>query len=347
MPPLMALHLLTATRHLAGAMAFPRVPHLGQRPCPNEAASMGGEYTIFFWLSRTVTKRICIPWPDPYNRTRAVITGQFGSVGWAEAHPGVGTRAVEESCIMAARFVTIMTAGLILGLVVPSWGEPRIVISAPEYNVGKVYYGDKASAAFELVNTGDALLIIDRVRVSCGCTKATADPKEVPPGSKGLVSVSYDSHGQPTGAQTKIISVYSNDSRKPVVELRLSLDVVRELEVIPSSLARKIKSFQKEIALPVKIKNNSDREVTITGAKAFGADAHVEVSPPNLRIGPKSTGEVELVLTLKNPREFRMHMGRIVIQTDHPREHDVRLTYLVEIETAEVPMKERLVLDRP
>ncbi|MEW6350064.1 MAG: DUF1573 domain-containing protein [Thermodesulfobacteriota bacterium] len=241
---------------------------------------------------------------------------------------------------MAARFVAIVTAVLLFPATVAA-GEPRLDMQSTKYDMGKVYYGDKSATAFEFVNTGDAPLIIDRVRVSCGCTKATADPSEVPPGARGRISVSYDSHGQHTGPQTKIVSIHSNDPRTPEVELRLAVDVVRELEVTPSSLARRLKTFQEEIALAVKIANHSDAEVTITGAKAYGPAAHVDVNPPTPRIGPKSTGEVGLILRLEGKPRFRIYLGRIVLATDHHRETDVRLNYMVEIQAPESRGEER------
>ena len=153
-------------------------------------------------------------------------------------------------CLMLA--MMLLTPGIV-------WaeGKPVILFKTTEVGAGQVYYGDKASFEFEFTNAGDAPLVVERVRTSCGCTKAESDPKSVSPGGKGRIQVTYDSHGQPRGAHDKGITVYSNDPAKPKVDLKFKVDVVRELEVQPESVAKVVAKFSSEIPITFELSNHS------------------------------------------------------------------------------------------
>ncbi len=240
---------------------------------------------------------------------------------------------------MAVRFIVITTALVAVSTMGIAGGRPGIQFGNMALNVGKVYYGDKVDLQFEYTNTGDAPLVVARVRSSCGCTKAHADTKEVPPGGKGRIVLTYDTHGQSPGVHEKMVMVFSNDPDKPAVVLQVHVDVVRDLEVSPSSLAKRLKKFEPEIPMSFKLTNHSNKAVILSGVKAFGAAAKVDMRPDNVRVEPKSTGEVGLVLRLENTSGLRSFMGRIVVGTDHPRETDIRLEYLVLVDDKEAHLQ--------
>jgi hypothetical protein len=235
---------------------------------------------------------------------------------------------------MATRAFALATLMLAVTATALAGGNANIEFTVVEKHLGKVYYGDKAGVEFEFTNTGDAPLVIKRLRPSCGCTVAKEDVKEVLPTNKGRILVTYDSLAQMPGLNHKTVTVYSNDPEKPELKLSFDADVVRELEAKPASLAKKLKSFQKEIPISVDITNHSDKKITLAGAKTFGAVAKVELNPGTITLEPKSTGQVGLMLRLEENPGWRFYMGRIVIGTDHPREKDVRLEYMIQLETA-------------
>lgn len=67
--------------------------------------------------------------------------------------------------------------------------------------------------SFELKNTGNAPLIIQRVSASCGCTTPEWTQTPIEPGKTGYVKASYNPVGRP-GSFTKSITVYSNASNE-------------------------------------------------------------------------------------------------------------------------------------
>jgi hypothetical protein len=59
---------------------------------------------------------------------------------------------------------------------------PKIVISETEWDYGVVKPDDKPTHIFTIKNEGDEELIIERVRVSCGCVKVAISNKNIKPG---------------------------------------------------------------------------------------------------------------------------------------------------------------------
>jgi len=90
-------------------------------------------------------------------------------------------------------------------------GKPSVKFEVSNHNFGDIEEdaGD-ANFIFNLVNNGDAPLVISRVTVSCGCTKPEWTKEPIAAGGKGTVSVTYGAKGRP-GPFEKQISVYTND----------------------------------------------------------------------------------------------------------------------------------------
>jgi len=78
-----------------------------------------------------------------------------------------------------------------------------------QHDFGQVKEGEKVVHVFEVLNTGDADLVLLSVRPSCGCTTPKYDKKPIRPGKKGHIEVSFDSKGRP-GKQRKSITVVTN-----------------------------------------------------------------------------------------------------------------------------------------
>lgn len=68
----------------------------------------------------------------------------------------------------------------------------------------------------EFLNTGDAPVLIRRVRPSCGCTGVEYTDSLIPPGAKGTVKFNYNPEGRP-GRFEKTIKVYLDDAEYPEV----------------------------------------------------------------------------------------------------------------------------------
>lgn len=73
---------------------------------------------------------------------------------------------------------------------------------------GEIKKGSDGIRVFEFTNTGDAPLIIEDVKSSCGCTVPKKPEEPVLPGETGKIEVKYNT--KIVGPIRKTITVYSN-----------------------------------------------------------------------------------------------------------------------------------------
>ncbi|HEX9188383.1 MAG TPA: DUF1573 domain-containing protein, partial [Vicinamibacteria bacterium] len=69
---------------------------------------------------------------------------------------------------------------------------PRIRVEPESFDFGKARPGKVLRKEFTIRNFGDAPLVIEGVRTTCGCTAALSDESRVPPGGATALRVSFD-----------------------------------------------------------------------------------------------------------------------------------------------------------
>ena len=80
---------------------------------------------------------------------------------------------------------------------------------AVEHDFGQVNEGEKVTHVYEMLNTGNADLLLQNVKPSCGCTTPKYDKKPIRPGKKGSIQVVFNTKGRP-GKQRKSVTVVTN-----------------------------------------------------------------------------------------------------------------------------------------
>jgi hypothetical protein len=93
-----------------------------------------------------------------------------------------------------------------------------------EHDFGLVKEGEKVVYVYEVLNTGDAGLLLQSVTPSCGCTMPKYDKKPIRPGKKGSIEVVFDTTGRP-GMQRKTIIVVTN-TEPPNTVLSFTCEVI-------------------------------------------------------------------------------------------------------------------------
>ncbi|MCH4824105.1 DUF1573 domain-containing protein [Gramella lutea] len=73
---------------------------------------------------------------------------------------------------------------------------------------GEIKKGSDGVRVFEFTNTGDAPLVIEDVKSSCGCTVPKKPEEPILPGKTGQIEVKYDT--KRVGPIRKTVTVYSN-----------------------------------------------------------------------------------------------------------------------------------------
>ena len=209
---------------------------------------------------------------------------------------------------------------------------PVIQFESLIQNCGKVFAGETATTRFVFANKGDEALVIKSIHADCGCTKTLAGAREVPPNGSSQIVASFDTSGYKPGTKQKHVYVRSNDPQRPEVTLTLKADVIRELTADQSTLTRKLESFQDHVSFPVKITNSSEAARSITGLKAQDKNLQAAgLEPGNVVVPPGQTESFNILLTLKHGTTRPFLLGKIILETDHPREKEIELGYLIQI----------------
>ena len=123
--------------------------------------------------------------------------------------------------------------------------QPKITFEKTEHNYGSfLEAAGVQTTTFKFKNTGNAPLILNSVRASCGCTtpKWTRDP--IAPNGSGEITVSYDPKNRP-GAFNKSITVGSN-AETATVNLSISGQVQQREKTLAEKYPREIGTLRAE-----------------------------------------------------------------------------------------------------
>ncbi len=209
---------------------------------------------------------------------------------------------------------------------------PKIKFEKLSHDYGKVLSGKTVSAEFEFQNEGGATLKIESLTASCGCTKAVEGNKEIPPHGTGKIMAHFDTIGMKAGRKQKTIFVKTNDLVNPVTKLTLYADVVKELNVAPPSLNKKVSSFSEPVVFPLNITDTTEKSYKIVDATAVEGEAQVSLDPSSVTLEPKSTSHLNLLLRLKAEPNRSFYAGRIRLKTNHPSESEIEIPFFVKLD---------------
>ena len=232
---------------------------------------------------------------------------------------------------MSTRRLAAVVIAFSLTITVLAFAGPKIEFDKESHDYGVVRYGKTAEAKFQFTNKGDETLVIKKLRSSCGCTKAVHGSSRVEPGGKSSIVASFDTEGLRAGRKRKTVYVHTNDPVKPIVKLSLYADVVKEIEVEPPSLARRLDIYGSEVVFPVKISNGSDKTLRVSGAEVNGSAQGIRLEPQPVIVKPGESAPVKIALKLANQDAWRYYMGHVILLTDNENEKRVDLRYFLQV----------------
>ena len=96
---------------------------------------------------------------------------------------------------------------------------PEIEFEEIVHDYGDVPYNGNGECEFRFTNTGDAPLVIQKPKSSCGCTVPSWPDKPILPGESDVIKVTYRTNR--VGNFNKTVTVTSNAIKNSTVVLRI------------------------------------------------------------------------------------------------------------------------------
>ena len=120
--------------------------------------------------------------------------------------------------------------------VITAFSQPKIdVVGGQNCDWGRISPKDNPLKRDVVIrNAGNQKLILKNVKPTCGCTTAPMEKSELEPGESTKLKVTLNIGGN-SGPLTKYINIESNDPNTPLFVLNLKANVVRALEVTPTT----------------------------------------------------------------------------------------------------------------
>ena len=118
-------------------------------------------------------------------------------------------------------FILLIFAPLVLSA---QASGPMISFDMDTIDYGEVAKGSEGMRTFVFENTGDAPLMIEGVRSSCGCTIPKKPEKPIAPGEKGEITVRYDTNR--IGVFRKTITVNTIVASASIIALKIKGNVL-------------------------------------------------------------------------------------------------------------------------
>lgn len=206
------------------------------------------------------------------RRARSRLTGQDGvltvrqtaTTRLSMSRPGVVPLAL---CAFAA---SLLPCSLCVA------SAPRIEFTETTFHFGTMYQNEEITHLFVFRNTGDAPLVIEQVKSTCGCTGAMPEARELAPGAESTLKVTFRS-GSFRDRVTKHVHVDSNDPTQPRVTLTIQGLVKVEVEVAPRSIY---------LGQGIKVGEKAERNVELTpvGVESFKIIS-VAADSPTVKVG--------------------------------------------------------------
>lgn len=114
----------------------------------------------------------------------------------------------------------------------PATGQPKLTLSAEEWNMGEVWYGHVEKFVLRLKNDGTGELQIHSVRPSCGCTAAAPAKTVLAPGEETTVNIDFDTRKK-FGDASSSVEIMTNDPTRSLVSFKIKGFVKRAIKMTP------------------------------------------------------------------------------------------------------------------
>ncbi len=191
--------------------------------------------------------------------------------------------------------------------------QPKVfLVGNSNLDFGEVTNFSEVTHLVTIKNIGSDTLIISNVGSSCGCTAALMSNDHIPPGDSAALSIKFDAK-QFTGKTHKTVSLQTNDTSQPRMEIGFTANVVRLLELIPNYLfLRTVKDSTTHQSMTIK---NVGKETI----KFLSVTSSLDELVTNLSDNAIEPGKEVTLNTMLKPKTSGTISGNIDVKTDHPK----------------------------
>jgi hypothetical protein len=209
---------------------------------------------------------------------------------------------------------------------VPAAPAPKLVPVEAIRDVGKVAKGERVKVDFELRNEGAAMLLIQNVQPTCGCTVASFDEK-IAPGATGKIHAEIDTVDF-SGPIAKTITVLSNDPLHPRLSLTIKARVEPQIYTSPG-YARYV-YVQNQPPATVKQWLWTDKVpgfkvISVRSPYKFIQASFRPATPEEVRAEAPDANQWIVETTIQPDAEVGALRDFLVVETNHPKQKELRL----------------------
>lgn len=215
--------------------------------------------------------------------------------------------------------VLSLLGGVVLLLAGFGWAAPKLDVDQSEYDFETVTQGEAVEHKFIFSNIGDELLVVDKVRSSCGCTAALITSKNLRPGESGELKIRFDS-ARFRGDVAKLVYLYTNDPFAPVARLVVKGHVQELFALAPRQLQFGRVMPGQKVEASVVLTNHTGTDLVISPP---------EVTTPELRTEMEAqlpAGESRPIKVILQPKPGQTRFsGYVILKTEGEKPHEIRL----------------------
>ena len=219
-------------------------------------------------------------------------------------------------------------------------GGPAIAFDQTSHSFGVISNKAKVSTHFQVSNTGDEVLRLIRVGVSCDCTVTAMAKNSLKPGEHVDLEVVFDPVKE-NGHVTKTIGVASNDPNHPLAELVFNADVTPPIRMSKDDLYFSDLLPSDRITQEIRCVSSSGKTVRILNVQT--------PELPYMRVERGTDGRDAVVRVLldgsKLPEGKRTGRESIVLQSNDPEMPEITLNVFWATGQAILAEPQRIAFD--
>ncbi|NJN25043.1 MAG: DUF1573 domain-containing protein [Cyclobacteriaceae bacterium] len=210
---------------------------------------------------------------------------------------------------------------------------------------------------FVFVNKGNAPLIIEGVRASCGCTTPAWSKEPIPPGEKGFVVAKYDPKNRP-GSFRKSLTITSNaDPASKVIFIQGMVETrpksvadqyaykIGDMRFRYQSMNMGRVTTEKPLTRSFDIYNDGEKAITFLDKKETPDFISISIQP-NI-IEPKTGGKLIVTYNGKMKNDYGYVSDPIHLFTDEESDAEKVLRVVASIEEYFAPLTQEQLAQAP